>query len=257
MITSTRRRFRSLSIVLVGLAVTSMGSACAQRPAGEAGAPSSSPAASTAAGEAEGGNGGKGLSSTEELTAALLPAEAFGPDANVVTVNVQQLSMSATGGLPEGASITPEACARNVGGATQLSVEDFGPIVAQSATSATGLTVQVLAESEQIEGVTPRFDDLLAQCPQVTVNAPDGTTATIDFAALEVPALGDFSNGLSLTTAVRAPDGTNLTVPTFLAVATDDRRMIFLQQTGATSAPLDRAAFTALLEKAFEAQHNI
>jgi hypothetical protein len=39
-----------------------------------------------------------------------------------------------------------------------------------------------------------------------------------------------------------------------MAVATDGQRLLQLQQTGADSAPLDPAAFTALFQSAFDTQ---
>jgi hypothetical protein len=129
--------------------------------------------------------------------------------------------------------------------------EDFGVAVAQSATGPDGITVEVLAESEQVADAAPRLDELVEQCPQVTVEVPDGTSVTIEFAAFEVPELGDASDGLRFTTAVSAPDGTQVTVPSLLAVASEGQRLVFLQRTSADSAPLDEAAFTDLFEQAF------
>jgi hypothetical protein len=246
MIDSMRHRRRSLPVALAGLGLLTVVSACAERGAGEAAAPSSSEPAATSS--AEGGS-----STEDELAAALLPAEAFGPDATVVTVDVRQLATSGSGGLPPGGSITPPECGQSVG-ATQLTPEDLGVVVAQSATGPAGVTVQVLAESDQVEGQAAPFDELLARCPRVTVAAPDGSTATVEFTALEVPDVGDSSDGVAFTTAVQGSDGTTLTVPSLLAVATDGPRLLFLQQTGANSTPLDQAAFTALFEEAFEAQ---
>ncbi len=253
------RSLRRLPVVLLGLGAVALLPACADRSTGEAAAPSSSSPSSSAAAS------GTEPSAEEALQAGLLPAEAFGPDATVVTVNVQQLATTSSGGLPAGATVTPEACAQGVG-ATQLSVEDYGVVVAQSATSPVGVTVEVLAESDRIENGgaasgqaesgAAGFDELLAQCRQVTVTGADGSTATVDFAPLEVPALGDASDGLSFTTAVRASDGTAITVPSLLAMATDGQRVVFLQQTGGSSAPLDQAAFTALFEEAFAAQQD-
>jgi hypothetical protein len=244
---------RSLPITLAGLGVLALVSACAESPGAEAGAPSSSAATSSSA--AASSSAEEPASSGDELAAALLPAEAFGPDAQVVTVDVRQLATSGSGGLPAGGSVTPPECGQDVG-ATQLTPEDFGTVVAQSATTPTGITVEVLAEGEEVAGEESGFDDLLTRCPQVTVHAPDGSTATVDFTALEVPDLGDSSGGVAFTTAVRAADGTELTVPSLLAVATDGQRMVYLQQTGTSSVPLDQAVFTTLFEDAFEAQRN-
>ncbi|MGY1592836.1 hypothetical protein ACI79D_12725 [Geodermatophilus sp. SYSU D00708] len=250
MIASMRSRRRSLPVVLAGLGVLTAVSACAER-GGEAAAPSSSagPAAtSPAAEEAE-------LSTEDELAAGLLPPEAFGPDAQVLTVDVRQLASSGTGGLPPGGSITPPECGQSVG-STQLTPEDFGVMVAQTATSSAAVTAQVLAESEQVDGEAAQFGELLEQCPEVTVAAPDGSTATVTFSDFEVPALGDASDGIAFTTAVQGADGTSITVPSLMAVAIDGQRALFLQQTGTNSAPLDEAAFTGLFEDAFAAQQQ-
>ncbi|MGY1703742.1 hypothetical protein ACI79C_04145 [Geodermatophilus sp. SYSU D00697] len=255
MIASTRHRRRSLPILLAGVGLLTATSACADRGSGEAAAPSSgassaaSPAApSPAAEEAE-------LSTEDELAAGLLPPEAFGPDAQVVTVDVRQLSTSGSGGLPPGGTVTPPECGQSVG-STQLTPEDFGVVVAQTATTGTGVTAQVLAESEQVDGEEPQFDEVVARCPEVTVELPDGSRATITFTDFEVPDVGDTSDGVAFTTAVQGADGTSVTVPTLIAVAAEGQRLLFLQQTGASSAPLDEAAFTALFEDAFEAQQQ-
>ncbi|SDO22027.1 hypothetical protein [Geodermatophilus sp. DSM 45219] len=246
--TSPKRRL--LGPVLAGLTVLAAATACAEQPAGgEAAAPSSS---STAPSSSE---APEELSTQDELAAGLLPADAFGPEANVVTVDVRQVATGAAGGLPQGATVTPPECGQNLG-ATTVTPEDFGAIVAQTATAPDAVTVEVLAEAEQPQEAGPRFDQLVEQCPKVTVEAPDGTTITVDFALLEVPELGDASGGVRLTTAVSAPDGTQLTVPSLLAVATDGPRTVFLQRTGTGSEPLDEAAFTDLLEQAFRTQQD-
>jgi hypothetical protein len=210
---------------------------------GEAASSSSSAAASSEAPEP---------ASAEELSAALLPAEAFGPDADVVEVSVDEISEATAGGLPPGATVQPESCAP-VTGSAQLSPEDFGAIVAQSATSPTTVTVEVLAESEQIDDAVPGFDDVPAECREITVTAADGTEATVTFGPLEVPSLGDASGGVTLTTALRTPEGESITVPSLLAFAVDGQRLVFLQQLSPQAAPVDPAAFTALFEEAFQA----
>ncbi|RBY82498.1 hypothetical protein DQ238_04215 [Geodermatophilus sp. TF02-6] len=194
------------------------------------------------------------MSTNDELAAALLPAEAFGPAADAVSVDVRQVTTGAGGDLPQGASVTPQ-CGEGVGG-TAVSPEDFGVVVAQAATTDADVTVELLAESEQADAAGPRFADLVEQCRQVTITAPDGSSATVDLAALAVPDLGDASDGVRFTTAVRAPDGTNLTVPSLLAVATDGQRLLYLQRTGTGSAPLDEGAFTDLFALAFETQQT-
>jgi len=203
MIASMRHRRRSLPILLAGVGLLTVASACADRGTGEAAAPSSgkSSAAPSPAAEEE-----SALSPEDELAAGLLPPEAFGPDAQVVTVEVRQLTTSGSGGLPAGGTITPPECGQSVG-STQLTPEDFG-VVAQTATTGTGVTVQVPAESEQVDGQEPQFDELVDRCPEVTVDLPDGTRATITSTDVEVPELGDTSDGVAFTTAVQGADGT-------------------------------------------------
>lgn len=249
---------RLLPTALAGLAVLAAATGCADPAAGNAAAPS--PSAESSGGSSSAGSSSAApsssaatdeLSTADELAAGLLPADAFGPEANVVTIDIRQVSTGASGGLPQGATITPPECGQGLG-ATTVSPEDFGVVVAQSATAPDGITVEVLAESEQVGETAPRFDELVEQCPRVTVDAPDGSSVTVDFAAFDVPDLGDASDGLRFTTAVSAADGTQVTVPSLLAVATEGPRMVFLQRTGADSAPLDEAAFTDLFERAVQ-----
>jgi hypothetical protein len=232
---------------LVAAGAALLVSACAAEPASsEAGASSSSSAPASATEE---------RASVEELTAALLPAEAFGPGAQVTTINVQQLATNPGAISPE-AAIDPDTCTDGVGGPQPAFTPEDGTIVAQTAATETGATVEILVDAEDIEGLTPKLAGLVAQCPQVTVNAPDGSTATIDFAALDVPDVGDSSEAVTASLALIAPDGTNLTLTSLLAVAVDGDRLLFLQQVGPTSTPPDPAAFTALFEEAFTAQHD-
>ena len=244
---------RLLPTALAGLAVLAAATGCADPAAGNAAAPS--PSAESSGGSSSAAPSSSAatdeLSTADELAAGLLPADAFGPEANVVTIDIRQVSTGASGGLPQGATITPPECGQGLG-ATTVSPEDFGVVVAQSATAPDGITVEVLAESEQVGETAPRFDELVEQCPRVTVDAPDGSSVTVDFAAFDVPDLGDASDGLRFTTAVSAADGTQVTVPSLLAVATEGPRLVFLQRTGADSTPLDEAAFTDLFERAVQ-----
>ncbi|MCV2490851.1 hypothetical protein OF117_15955 [Geodermatophilus sp. YIM 151500] len=251
MTVSSRRHSRRLVPVALALGVTTCLSACAEG-AGAADAASASTPATSSASESP-SESPEPTGSGEPLLDALLPAEAFGPDANVVTVSVEELATAAPGQLPPGASIEPAQCAQGVG-ATQVAPDDFGTIVAQTATTPAHITVEVLAEGGQAAGQAPAFDQLLAECPRVTVTSPDGSTVTLEFAALEVPALGDGSGGLAMTIAMSAPDGTNLTVPSLLATAVDGERVVFLQRTGSNAQPLDQSVFTDLFEQAFQAQ---
>ncbi len=263
MISRRTRRPRRLTAPLAAIAVAVLLSSCADRPAGgEAAATGSTSAGSTSAssGSASASSSGSApagedRASAEELTAALLPAEAFGPGAQVTTVNVQQLATNPGAISPE-STIDPDTCTEGVGGTQPAFTPEDGTIVAQTGVTDTALTVEVLVDAEDIEGLTPDLADLAAQCPQVTVNAPDGSTATVDFTALEVPDVGDFSEAVSANLALTAPDGTNITLTSLLAVAVDGDRFLFLQQSAPTSTPPDPVAFATLFTDAFDAQHD-
>ena len=223
-------------------------SSCAEQPpSGEAGAPASSSPTGAPASEER--------APVEELTAALLPAEAFGPGAQVTTVSVEQLATNPGAISPE-STIDPDTCTEGVGGTQPAFTPDDGTIVAQTAATDAIVTVEVLVDAEDVEGLTPDLADLAEQCPQVTVDAPDGSTATIDFVALDVPEVGDFSEAVTANLAVTGPDGTNVTLTSLLGVAVDGDRFLFLQQVAPTSTPPDPAAFATLFEDAFEAQHD-
>jgi hypothetical protein len=244
---SAPSRSRRLTGLLAAAGATVLLSACAEEPAsGEAGASSSSSAPASPT---------EDRATNEELTAALLPAEAFGPGAQVTTVNIQQLATNPGAISPE-AAIDPDTCTDGVGGTQPAFTPEDGTIVAQSALTETGATVEILIDAEDIEGLTPKLADLVAQCPRVTVDAPDGSTATIDYAALDVPDVGDSSEAVTANLALTAPDGTNLTLTSLLAVAVDGDRLLFLQQVGPTSTPPDPAAFSTLFEDAFQAQDD-
>lgn len=247
-VTSLRNflRPRRLNGLLATAGVVLLVSACADGPAGE---PAASSSSSTAASTTE------ERASDEELTAALLPAEAFGSGAQVTTINVQQLATNPGAISPE-STIDPDTCTEGVGGTQPAFSPEDGTIVAQSAVTQTAATVEVLVDAEDIEGLTPQFADLVAECPKVTVEAPDGSTATIDFAALEVPDVGDSSEAVTANLAITGPDGTNLALTSLLAVAVDGDRLLFLQQSGPASTPPDPAAFSTLFEDAFEAQDD-
>jgi hypothetical protein len=243
MITTLRRR--TVPLGLAGALLVAAASGCAEEgEGGGAGAASSSSAAPTS--EAE-----EAPATNDELAAGLLPAEVFGPDADVVTVDLRELSTTGAT-LPEGSTVTPAECDQGLG-AIQVGPDDFGAVVAQVAETPTSATVQVLADDERIEaGSAAGFDELLARCSHIELTTPDGSAGTIDFRAFDAPDVGEASGGVAYTVALTSPDGSAESVSCLLAVAVEGRRMLFLQQLAPAGAPLDEAAFTDLFEQAFE-----
>ncbi|WP_222266120.1 hypothetical protein [Modestobacter marinus] len=211
-------------------------------PSSSASSPSSAASSSTGA-----------LDGAGDLSAGLLPAEAFGPGAQVAPVTADQLrqQQGRLGGLQD-VTITPEACAPGVK-SIQPGLDDIAGLGAQTATVGTSTTVEVLASGE---GVGAGVDDLSSTaetCPQATITAPEIGTADMTFTALDVPALGDGSAGISMTLSITGPDGQPFTLPMLLGMVRDGDRLVSLTQVDAAGGA-DPAAFTALLQQAFEQQ---
>jgi len=197
-------------------------------------------------------------SSAPDLASGLLPAEAFPDDATVVAVSLEQLRAGAgIATLGEAFTITPEECAPAVQG-TQPDLDAFDDVTGLSASSPSGVTVEILMRG----GPTTAAVDLLAaaveRCPQAQITSPQIGTATVTFEAIPVPDLGDGAVALRFTTAVTAPDGTQTTVPALVGAFEDGDRLGVLTaladpRTPDAPAP-DPAAFSALLEQAYEVQ---
>ncbi|MGR7027345.1 hypothetical protein [Geodermatophilus sp. URMC 62] len=217
-----------------------------------------SPAAATGSvtGSATGSATASGSASTDDLRDALLPASAFGADATVVGVTLEQLGTAGlpgwSGSLPEGVTVDPPLCGAALGALPGLPGDggrEEPVLVAQAALGSQVRTLEVLAESPELEGRQLPLDQLLGACSSVTVSGPDGST-TVDLAALEVPQLGDESAALQVR--VGRPDGGTTTA--LVGVVLDGPRGVLLAQTGAPDAPApDAGAFTALLGDAAQA----
>ncbi|MGY1781746.1 hypothetical protein [Geodermatophilus sp. SYSU D01036] len=194
-------------------------------------------------------------SSGTDLAPGLLPAEAFGAGAQVTPLTEAQLEQgaAAAGGTPEDLQVTPPECEPAVQG-TQPSFDEYDDVAAQVAVAGTVTTVQALASGGPAEDALAGFGQQLDQCREVQVSAPEIGTVTIAFAELDVPDLGDGSAGVTYTTTVTGPDGQQLTVPALVGVVQDGERVVVLLTTDTSGGRPDPAAFTALLEQAYETQ---
>ncbi|WP_116450298.1 hypothetical protein [Blastococcus litoris] len=197
-----------------------------------------------------------------DLASGLLPADAFGADASVVAISPEQLAQGAglAASNAEGLQITPEECAVAVEG-TQPDFDDFDDVAAQSATTGSGTTVEVLVRGGPTGDTVGQLEEAAARCPQAQVTSPDIGRATITFEPLEVDDLGDGAALLRYTTAVSLPDGTQATVPALIGAVQDGDRVLILMNLetaalagGGAAAPADPAAFADLLAQAYEAQ---
>ena len=188
-----------------------------------------------------------------DLAEGLLPAEAFGDAATVIPLTRDQLQQGA--GLaadPAGLTITPEPCAAAVEG-TQPQIEDYDEVAALSATAGGLTTVEVLLQGEATAGAVDGLADAAANCPEAQISSPELGEATVTFAALEVPDLGDGATAVRYTTTL-TQGGQEVSVPALIGLVQDGDRVLTLLTIATDGSEPDAAAFASLLEQAFEVQ---
>ncbi|WP_369138964.1 hypothetical protein [Modestobacter versicolor] len=219
---------------------------------GSASTPSSSAASSSASSSGAGSTGG--LDDVADLSAGLLPASAFGTGAQATPITAEQVQGQAQlGGLgTEGLTITPESCAPALK-TVQPGLEDMDAFGAQTVVVGSGATVEVLASGAGLTAGIDQLTSTLDQCSELTLSSPDIGTATVTFAELAVPDLGDGSAGLTMTIETSGPGGQPVTVPVLLAMAADGDRLVSLTATDPTGA-VDPGTFGDLLQQAFDHQ---
>ena len=193
-----------------------------------------------------------------DLAQGLLPAEAFGPDTTVVAVSPEQLELGAGVAAGQDVKVMPESCRTSVE-STQPDLSDFEDVAAQSASTGAVATVEMLLRGGPIEDAATLLAEAAARCPQATISSPEFGEATISFENLPAADLGDDAAMARFTTAIAAPDGTQVTVPTLVGMVQDDDRLVVLVAVVADPAQAeaggaDPAEFAALLEQAYETQ---
>lgn len=196
-------------------------------------------------------------SEAADLAPGLLPSDAFGSGAAVTSITVQQLQQGtglAGGGSLQGAQITPQACAALVK-ASQPQGDQLKGAAAEVARQGASGTVEVLAVADKAEELVSGVDTAIAVCPQAQVTLPQGS-ATISFRKVDVPTLGDGSAAVSFTTVATGPGGKQVTVPALLGFAVDGDRLVTLVSAAPDGAAPDQAAFTALLQKAYQVEKD-
>ncbi|MGZ4670984.1 MAG: hypothetical protein ACXVX3_20840, partial [Blastococcus sp.] len=211
-------RGSALAVVAGGVLVASTLAGCG---AGKTSSAASSSAPSSAASSA---------TKASDLARGLLPAQAFGADAAVSTLTVQQLQQGTgmAGGSLQGAQITPEACAALVRSTHPGGGDKLSGAAAEVARQGTSTTAEVLAVSDEAKTLVSAVDAAIGTCPQVQVTAPSLGTATISFSTFDVPKLGDGSAGIAFTTVATVPGGQQVSVPALLGLAVDGKRLVTL-----------------------------
>jgi hypothetical protein len=245
---------RGARAVVAGLAAAAFLTACSGDDGSDAAPRSTGAASSTTA-----------ATDAPDLASGLLPAAAFGPDASVTAITREQLRQGAglVGAGGQAPQITPAECAAAVQGA-QPTFADFGDVAAESATSGTATTVEVLVRGGPTADTVALLAGAAERCPQAQLTAPQFGQATVTFENLPVDDLGNAAALLRYTTAVTLPGGAQATVPALVGAVQDGDRLLVLTTldtsgiagtgTAAGSPDLDAAAFGDLLRQAYEAQ---
>ena len=252
MSTTRARPFRLRGLLAAGLLSTAVLTGCGgddadDEPRSDAGAKSAQSSAKEEEEEPE-----------ADLASGLLGADAFGPTAVVTALSPEQLEQGAalSGDLSD-VQVTPPECDAAVQ-RTQPDLDDFDDVAAVSAAEETTVVVEMLIRGGPVEGAVAQLAEAAQRCPQAQVSSPQTGDATVTFEELPVPDLGDGAAALRFTTLVTLPDGTQTSVPALLGAVEDGDRLVVLTSLAvdpaAAAVPLDAAAFTALLEQAYETQ---
>jgi hypothetical protein len=193
--------------------------------------------------------------SAPDLASGLLPAEAFGPQATVVAITLEQLKAGAgLAGSMQDLQVTPPSCLQAVQG-TQPRFDEFPELAAETATTGTSTTVEVLMRGGPTEGAAETLTAAVQGCPQAEITSPQFGRATVAFQVVELTdAPGDAAAAVLYTTVVSQPNGTQLTVPGLIGLVEDGDRLVTLMTLAPGGAAPDTGSFTALLQQAYEAQ---
>jgi hypothetical protein len=242
---------------LLGAAVTgaaALAGCGSQQAAGEAVGASVAPAASTAAASPG------APADVEDLSAGLLPAEAFGAGgvapltADELAQQVQSYRGPMAGQLA-GVSVTPESCTAALAalpGAEPQEADLHGFAAQMGKTNGTTvLTVEVLAAGPVVADAVEQLSAGVAACPEATVDAPQVGSATVAFQTLDAPDLADGAAAVSVATTVTPAGAQPITASVLVGMAQDGDRLVTLVSTGPDGA-LDPDAFLALLDRAHQ-----
>ncbi|WP_369256773.1 hypothetical protein [Geodermatophilus amargosae] len=203
-----------------------------------------------------------GTTASDDLAGRLLPAEAFGADAEVVRLDGDHdgghggWGWGWGGGRHDGdghdawldeVTVTPSSCADFVESLPLPSVDAADPAVAAQAAHTDAVhSWQVLAEAPGLEGLALPVEELVVACSSVTVAGPGGWDTTVQLARVQVPAVGSDSGALQVTVEGWGHEMTEL-----VGIAVDGpRAMLLAQSAGAGAAAPDAAAFADLFEQA-------
>jgi hypothetical protein len=255
--------------LLVGAAAVSLVAGCGGNggSSGQAAAGSSSStsaASSSASGPKE-----------SPLTKGLLSPGAFGSQATVTSMTLQQFRQTTSGTLSRAGDlkVDPPQCADALK-STQPDPNKIKDLVAEAATAHNGsqgaITVEAIATGDLVDGATATLDAAVQNCPEITLTSPQLGQATVEFSRVDVSKVADKAAAVQFTTTITPPGHSAVTVPALIGAVQDGDRLVMLIVAAASSpaaaessgaaqpsvAPPDTAAFTSLLQKAYRTEKD-
>jgi hypothetical protein len=190
---------------------------------------------------------------TGGLAAGLLPAHAFGDQAEVVPLSREQLRQGARlAADPADLDVRPESCAEILS-ATQPPIDDYEDVAAESATVGATTTVEVILEGSGTGKAVSTLAKAVATCPEARISSPELGEATLTFEDLDAPAVGDAVAAVRYTTTL-TQGGQEVSVPALIGLVQDGDRVVTLLTIATDGSSPDATEFTSLLEQAFEVQ---
>jgi hypothetical protein len=251
MLRTARRHRRTVAALGAGLVAGAVLASCAAEQ------PRTSPAAATGPAESS-----ATPSASSELAAGLLPADAFGADADVDVLpfdGVPYFGPWGHGGHwghwgHDDESVTPAECQTALDqAATQLG--DVQDAAGQVARADGTRTFEVLAVPAGPVDAVEQFQAVVDACGAGSFSEEDGDGAhgDVQVGIDPLPGLPDGMAGVSVTFSGSYPDG-SWAATALLGVAQDGDRVLALAQMSRDDAAPDPAAFTALLQRAYDVQ---
>ena len=257
---STRRHGRSLTILGAGLVAGAVLSGCAAEQ------PRTAPAAATGPVES---SATPTPTAPSELAAGLLPAEAFGEGADVDALPFDGVPYFGHWGHwghghwghwghwgHDDESVTPTACETALDEAATR-FEDVQDAAGQVARADGVRTFEVLAVPAEPVDAVEQFQAVVDACGNVSFSEEhhDGDLFDLQVSIQPLPDLPDGMAGVSVTFSGTYPDDGSWAATSLLGVAQDgDRVLVLAQMSRDEDTALDPAAFTALLQQAYDVQ---
>jgi hypothetical protein len=207
------------------------------------------------------------------LSKGLLPAAAFGGNATVASMTVEQFQQQTSGqlGTATDLQVQPPQC-RDALKSTQIDAGQIKELVAQTATTegASGqasVTVEAIATGDATTGAVDELKSTLANCSKVTATSAQLGQVSVQFSAVDVSGVGTQAAAVSYTTTITPPGRAPVSVPVLLGEVKDGTRLVLLLTANANGANVngsggpapaapDPSAFTALFKKAYSTEHQ-